>query len=185
MAGVIFTSVVCLSQFGYGYVFSPYRVPGGRLAQTESTEIGDPPTSLRLDPASHDFVEGVRSQMESHGFKKGDDIFAFFNLPGLVFALGGVSPGHSWYFAGDAYSLVVDYGHLRGVAPGRRRRAFVVQNGDLQTFLPYLESCGMAFPGDYVRCGPALRNPLTGEAVEVWAPKIRLVAESENAGPRQ
>lgn len=170
-AGLIFASTVTFSQFFHGYVFSPYRVPGGRLAQIVPTEIGYPTTTLRLDPASHDFVEAARVQLERHGFKPGDDIFAFFNLPGLVFALGGVSPGYPWYFAGGAYSFVVDYGHLRAVAPERLSHAFILQNGDLQGFDYDLRRAGLAFPEAYERCGPALRNPLTGEMVAVWKPR--------------
>jgi hypothetical protein len=172
-AGMIVICAVTLGQFSQGYLIGPYRVPGGRSAQIVPTAIGNPPTRLRLDPASHDFIEGVRGQLTGHGYRPGDDIFAFFNLPGLVFAMGGVSPGHPWYFSGDAYSLVLDDGRLRGVAPERRNRAFIVENGDLQSFIHYLRSSGMLFPEAYDRCGPALRNPLTGESVQVWVPKSR------------
>jgi hypothetical protein len=171
--GLIFVSAVTLSQFVQGYLLTPYRVPEGRRAQTVPTAIGEPATILRLNPASHDFIEAVRSQLESHGFKPGDDIFAFFNLPGLVFAMGGISPGHPWYFSGDDYSLILDDGRLRGVAPERRNRAFIVQNGDIRSFLHYMRDSGLMFPEAYEKCGPGLLNPLTGEAVQVWQPKGR------------
>jgi len=172
--GVVLAGSVALAQFYSGFVETPYRLPGGRFAQTEPSAIGSPATTLLLDPASHAFVESARAQLTSHGFKPGDDIFAFFNLPGLVFALGGVSPGKPWYFAGDAASLANDDMRVRYVAPARRDRAFLIRNGESwDAFLPYLRQAGLAFPEAYESCGPALKNPLTGETVELWCPRAR------------
>jgi hypothetical protein len=171
--GVALIAALTLSQFVSGYVLNPYRIPGGRLAQTIPTAIGYPVTMLRLDQASHAFVEEARRQLRQNGFKTGDDIFAFFNLPGLVFAMGGVSPGHPWYFAGDARSLELDDMRVCSVPSERRSRAFIVRNGDWAAFLPDLRKHGLAFPEAYQRCGPNLTNPLTGEAVEIWKPRKR------------
>jgi len=171
--GVVCISVLTFGQFINGYVFNPYRVPGGRLAQTTPTSIGVPSSTLRIDPGSHDLVEGVRSQLMSHGFKPGDDIFAFFNLPGLVFSLGGVSPGYPWYFSGNDESLALDAMRANWVPAQRRFRAFVILNRRPEDPPPPWQAMYMDFPNAYEPCGPALRNPLTGEVVEVWKPKRR------------
>jgi hypothetical protein len=171
-AGALLVAAISFSQFVHGYIYHPYRVPGGRLAQVVPTAIGYPtPTRLRLDPATHDLIESVRDQLGSHGFKPGDDIFAFFNLPGLVFAVGGVSPGYPWYFAGDENSLALDLTRIGQVPPPRRLRAFLVLNGETGDFMARLRDLGIDFPNRYERCGPGLHNPVTGEDVEVWKPK--------------
>lgn len=170
---VIPVAAVALTQFFNGYWNHPYRLPGGRAAQTEPTVIGAPTyaSTLRLDPASHQFIEATRAQLSAHGFHPGDDVFAFFNLPGLVFAVGGVSPGHPWYFAGDQNSLDLNAMRVASVSPARRARAFVITNGDATPFYPQLRTAGLDFPAAYVRCGEPLKNPLTQEPVEIWRPR--------------
>jgi len=171
--GVVFICAVAFCQFFTGYVLIPYRVPGGRLAQTVPTAIGNPATMLRLDPASHDFVDAVRSQLANNGFKTGDDIFAFFNLPGLVFAVGGISPGYPWYFSGGERSLELDAMRANWVPARRRYRAYVILNKNPGAAPPPWAAMYMPFPEDYKLCGPPLSNPLTGERVEVWLEKYR------------
>ncbi len=171
--GTLAMAAVTLAQFFHDYWQTPYRVPHGRSAQTESTRIGASGSTLSLDPASHEWVEKTRAQLTAAGFNPGDDIFAFFNLPGLVFALGGVSPGHPWYFSGDQKSLELDAMRVASVEPARRSKAFVITNGDVTEFIPYLKSNGLDFPDNYARCGEQLKNPLTGEVMEIWRPKFR------------
>ncbi len=170
---VVPLAAIALTQSFHGYWTHPYRLPGGRPAQTELTVIGAPAyaSTLRLDPASHRFIEATRAQLTQHGFRAGDDIFAFFNLPGLVFAVGGISPGHPWYFAGDQRSLDLNAMRVATVSPARRARAFVITNGDVTPFLPQLRTAGLDFPNAFVRCGETLQNPLSKEPVEIWRPR--------------
>ncbi len=169
--GTTLLCAVALAQFFHGFVEAPYRSPGGLRAQTEPTLIGVPATTLRLDPATHAFIAAVQVQLISNGFKPGDDIFAFFNLPGVVFAVGGVSPGHPWYFAGDQSSLDADARRIAAVSPLRRAQAFVITNGNVASFLPQLNQAGVNFPSGYIHCGEPLKNPLTNELVELWRPR--------------
>ncbi len=172
----VVVAVICtvaVAQFIHGFLDERYRIPGPLRSQTEATALGVPPSTLLLDPASHAFVDDARAQLIAHDFAPGDDIFAFFNFPGLVFAVGGVSPGHPWYFAGDQHSLELDASRVASVSPARRARAFVITNGDVTAFLPLLKTAGLDFPSAYIRCGEPLKNPLTGEIVEIWRPKTR------------
>lgn len=173
-AAVIAISTVTFVQFFEGYWLRPYRLATGRQEQTVATRIGHPFSTLKLDPSSHAFVDTAREQLTSAGFQPGDDIFAFFNLPGLVFAMGGVSPGYPWYFAGDRDSLVMGGVRVRLVPPVRRARAFIITNGNIREFLTELKNSGIDFPAAYLRCGEPLKNPLTGEVVEIWCPKARV-----------
>jgi hypothetical protein len=172
--GTILLCAVALGQFNHGFIEIPYRLPAGLQAQTEPTAIGSPVSTLRLDPASHEFIDAARTQLTQFGFRPGDDLFAFFNFPGFVFAMGGVSPGHPWYFAGDEISLEDDARRLTTVTLARRQRAFIVINGKVDEFLSRLKTAGINFPADYEHCGPALENPLTHETVEIWCPRVRL-----------
>ena len=42
--------------------------------------------------------ELVSEYKKENDFENGDDILALFDMPGLVYAVGGRSPGRPWYF---------------------------------------------------------------------------------------
>ena len=172
--GLVLLAAVASLQFYDGYWLQPYRVAGGRIAQTIPTPIGVPVTNLRLNPETHDFIVNSRRVLQEHGFKPGDDLLVFFDLPGFVFAMGGVSPGHPWYFAGDRSSLALDLMRLDFIDLARRKRAFVVRNGtdqDWNEFLPDLRAVGLNFPEDYQLITPPMISPFSKVPFEIWRPR--------------
>lgn len=172
--GLVLLAFVTAGQFYNGYWLQPYRVAGGaRPNQNVTTPIGVPATNLRLSPETHDFIVNTRSALVEHGFKPGDDLLVLFDLPGFVFAMGGVSPGYPWYFAGDRNSLALDRMRLEFIAPARRKRAFIVRNAldqDWNDFLPDLRAVGLNFPTDYQLITPPMKSPFTQVPFEIWAP---------------
>ncbi len=168
--GTLLLGIIAASQFYQGYWLQPYRVTGSRSQQTLPTAIGEPATTLRLDPGTHEFIISTRHALQEHGFKAGDDLIVLFDLPGLVFALGGVSPGHPWYFHGDQESLANDSMRLRSIEPERRKRAFIVCNGFPEDSAPLLRECGLNFPADYQLITPPMLSPFTRVPFEIWAP---------------
>ena len=162
---------VATSQFYHGYSVAPYRVAGGRSQQTVPTLVGEPATPLRLDPGTHAFITIARRSLHENGFKPGGDLLVLFDLPGFVFAMGGVSPGHPWYFYGDPHSLALDLMRLNFIEPGRRKRAFIVRNGFLDDSLLLLRQAGLNFPHGYERITPPMTSPFTGLPFEIWRPK--------------
>ena len=174
--GLLLLAGIAAAQFYHGYWLEPYRVGGTRSEQTVTTAIGEPASLLRLKPATHEFITTSRRILQEHGFKPGDDLLVLFDLPGFVFAMGGVSPGHPWYFAGDKNSLDLDLMRLNFIEPARRQRALIVRNSldpDWNDFLPRLRSAGLNFPENYQLISPPMRSPLTQVPFEIWKPKSR------------
>ncbi|HEX2852171.1 MAG TPA: hypothetical protein VHO24_02955 [Opitutaceae bacterium] len=166
----VLVTVAC-SQFYLGYWQTPYRVAGSRSEQRVPTTIGQPATTLLLDPRTHTFVVESRRLLHEQGFKPGDDLLVFFNLPGFVFAMGGQSPGHPWYFQGSQRSLDLDLMRLRFIDPARLRRAAIVCNDAGEEYLTLLRAAGLNFPQDYQRITPPMISPFTGVPFEIWKPK--------------
>ncbi|HWA10141.1 MAG TPA: hypothetical protein VG838_11880, partial [Opitutaceae bacterium] len=175
-SGLLLLASVSAGQFYEGYWIRPYRNGGPRASLVAPTPVGFPPTTLRLTEEANDFLMTGRRTLEQHGFRPGDDLLVFFNLPGFVFATGGVSPGHPWYFQGSAHNYELDLMRLNFIAPERRRRAFIVRNSaepDWIAFQPYLRRAGLNFPEDYELISPPMVFPLTRAPFEIWMPRAR------------
>jgi len=71
---------------------APYGLPRPIAGQRHAVEGLD----VRVDAPTRDFLEALSARMQAEGFRPGDPIFALDYMPGLVFYLGGVSPG--WNF---------------------------------------------------------------------------------------
>ena len=178
--GLLLLAVVAGIQFYEGYWLQPYRVAGARSEQTVPTSIGVPATTLHLNQETHDFIVGSRRILQEHGFKAGDDLLVFFDLPGFVFAMGGTSPGHPWYFAGDKNSFALDLMRLGFIEPLRRKRAFIVRNSldrDWNEFLPGLHTVGLNFPEDYQLITPPMISPFSKTPFEIWQPRQSAAAK--------
>jgi hypothetical protein len=165
-----FMAVIAAAQFRQGYWFEPYRVTGNRSEQTEPTEIGFPATTLRLSPVAHEFVRETRRILDENGYQAGDDLLVFFDLPGWVFAMGGQSPGHPWYFGGE-HSQEINLIRLGNLDGERKKRAFIIRHGEWDYFLPGLATLGIRIPEDYERISPPMLSPFTRIPFEIWKPR--------------
>ena len=169
--GTLIIGIFVAAHILYGAVnpAAPYQA-NGILKLTEPTDIGMPATSLKLDAATSKFYKDIRQAAQENGFRKGDDLLAFFDMPGLVFAIGGKSPGFTWYFgnwyegANNAIEYVIGF-----VTPERLKRAFVLQSSENQK-LPDLGKFGIKFPQEYVLCGGFL-FPGTNNKIYLWKPR--------------
>lgn len=177
--GLLLLAGVAFGQFYEGYWIRPYRSGGPRPDLETPTAVGRPASTLRLASEASEFVVTARHVLEAHGFQPGDDLLVFFNLPGFVFAMGGASPGHPWYFQGSRRNYELDLMRLNFIPAERRRRAFIVRNSvetDWADFQPYLRQAGLNFPEDYTLVSPPMTSPLTRVPFEIWVPKIRLAS---------
>jgi hypothetical protein len=170
-AGTLIIGVFVAAHILYGAVkpAAPYQADGiSRL--TEPTAIGTPATSLKLDVETSRFYRDIRRAARENGFREGEDLLAFFDMPGLVFAMGGKSPGLTWYFgnyyagANDATEYVLGF-----VSPKRLKKAFVLQSSENQK-LPDLGKFGIKFPQEYVLCG-AFLFPGKNDKIYLWKPR--------------
>jgi hypothetical protein len=156
-----------------GTVTAPYGLNEGLLRQTVVTSVGSPPARVSLDPATHTLVVELRRLASTCGFRDGDDLFAFYNLPGLVYALGGRSPGLPWFVSGLPGSRVVNEMGLEAAGAARASRAFILQTPESEPWLRTLAPHGIEFPVRYTYCGTVTRH-LRGlvSELKLWRPAL-------------
>ena len=170
-AVLLFLVALAAVQIVGGTVTASYGLHEGVRRQTVATSIGSPPSRLSLDPETHRLITALRRLTSACGFKEGDDLFAFYNMPGLVYALGGRSPGLPWYTYGLRGSRVVNEMGLEKAGAARVSRAFILQTPDADPWLRTLAPLGIDFPARYTDCGTVTRR-LRGLTFELtlWRP---------------
>jgi hypothetical protein len=171
--GAPIISIFACAQIVSGCLYGPYRLNTDLWGQTQATEIGYPPTILKLDPKTSEFFNRIRLMAQEHGFKPGNDVLGFLDLAGVVFALGGRSPGFPLYTGGYKGSRAFDEKALSLVPPERLKRAFILETSGSAEWMPDLAKFGINFPGDYILCGElTIPYPWTKETVRFWKPRF-------------
>jgi hypothetical protein len=157
------------SQFITGFVLNPYRT-APKWTLTVPVKVGVPSTILKLDPASAECIEKTKAALATAGFKPGDDVLALYGLPGLVYAVGGVSPERPWFF--DNYG---ETGHneniraLKRIPYERLSRSFIFHTKSNPTAIIQLKSCGILFPSCFKQICE-LHVPPKNTFTEIWSP---------------
>jgi hypothetical protein len=145
LGGVVVTSAL----FVQHHVLSPYGLRAPLYEQREPVAGLD---GLRVDVATRSFLEAAAGLMKAAGFRPGDPVLALDYTPGLVFYLGGRSPGWPFYmFDRPALNCFI----LERAA--LERVPWVVVSGPIS---PEQSACVRAFdlPGDLREIG-TLRFP--------------------------
>ncbi len=163
-------AIFATAQFINGDVLHPYGLRTNLFGQNTPTAVGSPSTSLLLDAPTSHFIQNTRQILEANGFKPGDDIFAFFNLPGLVFAVGGRSPIIPWYFGRIYAGNTIEESYMQMAGAERRRHAWVITQADATIFHEHYLRGGLNFPNGYEVIGD-LTSPATAMDIKIW--KIR------------
>jgi hypothetical protein len=157
------------SQFLTGFVLSPYRT-APKWTQTVPVEIGVPSTVLKLDPASAECIRQTTQALAGAGFKPGDDILALYGLPGLVYAVGGVSPQKPWFFNdhgpdGDEANLRA----LKRIPAQRIRESFILWTDGDDRAASQLSACGIEITGEFEKVGETV-EPFRKRKVGILKP---------------
>lgn len=122
-------ALIAVAEVNANQIVTPYRIPGGLGVQ----EIAFSPRipagkGLRVDADTKQFVESARELLDRSGFQPGDPVLAFYDLPGLVYLVGGRSPILPWFFA-NSDSLTCRALDLAQAELGRGRVFLFVRNG--------------------------------------------------------
>ena len=165
---IIITSFACSQIVSAGFI-DPYGLNTGIQRQTIATAIGIPATNMKLDQASSQFFIQIKQIANRHGFKPGDDIFAFSDMSGIVFALGGKSPVVPLY-SDLPHAKLINEWLVQQTSLQRLKNAFILLNTNGGKNMPDQMKLAIKFPSDYVFCGK-LQWPRTGEWVSLWKPK--------------
>jgi len=176
--GALLLAAFACSQITTGYQVSPYRLHASVLQQTVVTEIGNPENWLHLDSQTADFFETIRHAAHAAGLRPGDDVLAFFNMPGVVYALGARSPVAPWYHAGYPGAKKMNEYLVSLVPSSRLARAYILHKEGNPEGFPDLRLFGLAFPQNYEPIAEAVW-PVTGQRVRLWKPRPehRVLAE--------
>jgi hypothetical protein len=169
MAGLAIIATLTVATAGV----SPYRLHGSLGTQVVDTDVGTPPTRLRLDEPTHRFFVEMSRLASECGFSPGDEIIDLTGRsPGIVFALGGRSPGTAWYAGGYPGSArAIGYWLSLASRESRRGAWLLTAPGSKDGFAPapVLEPFGITFPDDFEHCGTATW-PQVRKAIQLWRP---------------
>ncbi|QKG51629.1 hypothetical protein [Hymenobacter sp. BRD67] len=153
----------------WGVLLTPYNLSATMAAQTEPLHAAGVTGRLQVDPATGAFVNQLEKLLAAGGFRPGDPLLAFYDLPGLVYLCGGVSPGAAWYFSGnDARNC-----HALDLTAQPLRKACILVNQPLSDELKAcLHEHGLAFPENYRLVGSVLSSYHSEHRqVQVYAPQ--------------
>ena len=164
------------SQFITGFVVTPYRT-APKWTQTVTVEVGVPPTILNLDPASAECINKTKVALADAGFKPGDDILALYGLPGLVYAVGGVSPQKPWFF--DDHGQTGDEENARAlkrIPIERLKVSFVFRTNRDERVDFQLGHCGESFSKNF-QVIDQVTVPFKNRSVEIFKPLFKNTRE--------
>lgn len=161
-------SLVVSYQLIFTGLFSPYRLNTTVLEQTIHTKIGVPGTYLKVDQATSIFLNKMNQIAMECGLSLNDEVLAFYDMPGIVFAIGGKSPVVPWYGGLGDFKKESEY-LMSKMKVSRIKRAFILDNSTYINELPDLSKFGIIFPLSYQLCGQVVW-PLTGNLVRLWKP---------------
>jgi hypothetical protein len=166
--GILSVGIFTASQIIQGYIYDPQlMIKTDLFQQVETTAVGFPARNLKLDMQTHNLVQELSTIAKAHGFQPGGDIIAMHYIPGLVFAMGGRSPGHPAFLAGykeaEAYSrLALQYADIK-----RLTNAFVLLNVEARYAESLLQGRGLNFPDGYEKIGTVVCR---GKSYSLWKP---------------
>ncbi|GAB2863286.1 hypothetical protein GCM10027044_24800 [Hymenobacter ruber] len=153
----------------WGVLWTPYNLAATMAAQTEPLHAAGVTGPLQVDPGTVAFVTQLEKLLADGGFQPGDPLLAFYDLPGLVYLCGGMSPGAAWYFPGrDARNC-----HALDITTQPLSRACILLNQPLGDELKAcLHEHGLAFPENYRLVGTVLSSYQSEHRqIQVYAPR--------------
>jgi hypothetical protein len=162
--------LVCMgfSQFVDGFLVTPYRT-APKWTQTVPVKVGVPATILKLDPESAECIEKTKRALESAGFQPGDDVLALYGLPGLVYAVGGVSPQRPWFFVYGTPGHEENLGALQRISRNRFQKSYVFLNDKNDVAMSQLTICGFSLKEQWQNVGD-VKVPFKNQTFGIFKP---------------
>jgi hypothetical protein len=162
-----------------GLVLHPFGIPTTLFAQTQTLAQSGDLRGLAVDGNTKRFFRTVRRLITANSdYRLGDPIVSAYDLPGLVYVLGGVSPGAPWFFA-DGPQQQRNCAELRSTHLAKLSRAIVIVQPTIwPSFSACLRTVKINFP-DHYRLAGTVRSPYDGKVVNVYVP---LAVEQKRTG---
>jgi len=167
-------SLLTLIQTIAGFTLFPYGMDVGISDQNIPISLNTTidSSNLLIDKQTSVVIESIREAAYDNGFNIGDDILAFHNLPGIVYALGGRSPGYQWYQSHTPTSKVAIEAILNLTPRERIQHAIILRTTNSIDYFPNLKEFGISFPQDYKLVGEWRldRKWIASPSIQMWVP---------------
>lgn len=167
-----FLSTLFSCQVAYGCLHDPYRLTGGLRGQTARVLIGKPASAIYVDPKTAEFVSSLQLAASRCHIQVDSPILAFYDLPGVVYSIGGVSPIIPWYI-GHYPGTVSAMEKVMAMIPSHAlTQSAIVLRNPLPSPLPNLAAYGLRFPSAYHECDElTIPSGSPTSSLSLWVPK--------------
>jgi hypothetical protein len=162
------------SQLAYCRIWRPYL--SARWLPEQTVALHEPVSvaGLKVDPATAAFISGLRSTLRRGSFQEGDYLLAFYNAPGLVLLMKGISLGTPQYMQGEDPINC----HALTSAKRTNRPVFILATRKVDPpTVACLQKAGVRFPDEFVELGriynPYSASPYGWRAGERWVTVYR------------
>lgn len=165
-------TILCLltvSQVTSAFIHSPYRLATGILEQSNSVPLRRGGT-IQVDVATAKFWKDIQDAGTRCALTSDADVLGFFSVPGVVYGLGGRSPGSPWYISGYPGSKAYAEFVLSLVDRPRLKRAWILEAEGEKDLLPDLSMFNIDFPNGFELCGSAFW-PFERKTIKLWKPR--------------
>lgn len=168
---VVATSLLAFGQLVQGVIVAPYRIAEPLVWEDIPVRNSDVLSGIMVDSATSRFFARLHQLVNTdRQFSAGTPVIAAYDMPGIVYMLGGVSPGTPWYFS-DSDQQTRDCDGLKSTRIPHLDRAIVITDRPLS---PTLSVClvrhGISFPDGYLQVG-TVTSPYSGRTVRVYLPR--------------
>lgn len=181
LALLVLPAMAVAEQTTYGMLWAPYLQLENMFGQHTPITIGAPLKSAELlvDAPSAAFIQGIGTAMRGAGFHAGGPILSLYDAPGLVYALGGISPGNAWY-PGFEHQDIRNCDALDKTRLDLHRAFLLVNQKPSSLIIACMAEHGLHFPADYVlihqAMSPFSRSQYNWHSYEdtmhVFAPRV-------------
>jgi hypothetical protein len=161
------------SQFIDGYLLHPYCLLSPLFQQVERVHDLPRDSEQGFDSKTASFLSEITRIYQTASPVVNQPVIALFDLPGLVYLLGGVSPGTAWYQDAAGAGSVE---HIPALGPTKTNstqptnpKPFLFLPEVLRPEAQRVLLNRLAFPEDYQLAGTA-RSPYNGNLLSLWIP---------------
>ncbi len=162
-------------KFFYGYLYRPLHLPASLWLQTEKIDSIFPNAkSLKFDVQSKLFYEKLYALLQKVKFQPGDPILGLFGMSGVVYIVGGISPGSPLIF-GYQEEIPNTCAYIAHSKVDRSKLIILVSREIPSDLLRCIRECNIQFPEAYAEAGK-ISNPFKevlggNDDIVVYAPK--------------
>jgi hypothetical protein len=160
-----FTAAWFWSEFVVGYLIWPYRLVDNRVTNSEPLNVRSARLNgIKVDAQTKTFLEAFDAIIAKSKFQPGDGMIMLYDMPGMVYMVGGYSPGEPWYMIDESwYDTLLESMLTSKLAS--KSQYLVTNQTTPPVLLDFFETSVIDFPASYrqlERIYSVLRNrPVT------------------------